>query len=517
MRGIRGHIWGILTMGWLSCAIGLAQSSFVSEITVPGYGKAWVVAFIPPRYWPANYIDALLMVNDTSSPPNWKLLGVRFALDGTPIDALWIGEPIQGYGPPGHIGKVEPLPDGKLMIFAHNWVGVIDPENPSSRWARRIGGHTATVGRDSTGNPVIAVLRWVGSFSPSGWLVGIMNTAGNLIRVFRLPAVSFSGIGNFHNLTMYHTACCRTSTQILAYDPVGNHFILASSSNRRGEGIIVYAFTDTGTIRWISGILGSYGDSGCSGGDSLGTLPLGDGTILVYSTCYDSIFLYRINTNTGRLVETPAVLLGGDGAIRVYPMLTMNYGSLLGYVSSWSGNFGTLFTDWSGWKLRVPNAKLLAMATTTATSPVRRLWVLGGSDSRDDNPAALLAFIDIDSWAEYPFGFYPCFETLLPAAPHPLEAVLNEVTTGSVQPVDMSIEPADFPLTTAQVQATQRCTVCIPSNGDVNGDGCIDDADLLAVLFAFGSEGPNPADVNCDGVVDDADLLIVLFNFGTGC
>ncbi len=54
--------------------------------------------------------------------------------------------------------------------------------------------------------------------------------------------------------------------------------------------------------------------------------------------------------------------------------------------------------------------------------------------------------------------------------------------------------------------------------GDVNGDGCVDDADLLAVLFAFGSSGSGLAeDVNGDGVVDDADLLTVLFNFGAGC
>ncbi|MFQ3611576.1 MAG: hypothetical protein SNJ72_08795, partial [Fimbriimonadales bacterium] len=52
--------------------------------------------------------------------------------------------------------------------------------------------------------------------------------------------------------------------------------------------------------------------------------------------------------------------------------------------------------------------------------------------------------------------------------------------------------------------------------GDVNGDGCVDDADLLAVLFAFGGSGGNE-DVNSDGIVDDADLLIVLFNFGSGC
>lgn len=49
---------------------------------------------------------------------------------------------------------------------------------------------------------------------------------------------------------------------------------------------------------------------------------------------------------------------------------------------------------------------------------------------------------------------------------------------------------------------------------DVNGDGCVDDADLLEVLFAFGSVGSLPADVNEDGTVDDADLLEVLFNFG---
>jgi hypothetical protein len=60
-------------------------------------------------------------------------------------------------------------------------------------------------------------------------------------------------------------------------------------------------------------------------------------------------------------------------------------------------------------------------------------------------------------------------------------------------------------------------TPCILSNGNVDGDGCVDDADLLSVLFNFGATGLNPADLNCDGTVDDADLLTVLFNFGSGC
>ncbi|MEN3001878.1 MAG: SpoIID/LytB domain-containing protein [Armatimonadota bacterium] len=57
-----------------------------------------------------------------------------------------------------------------------------------------------------------------------------------------------------------------------------------------------------------------------------------------------------------------------------------------------------------------------------------------------------------------------------------------------------------------------------PRSGDINGDGAIDDADLLAVLFAFGQTGSNLSeDLNGDGAVDDADLLTVLFNFGSSC
>jgi hypothetical protein len=58
-------------------------------------------------------------------------------------------------------------------------------------------------------------------------------------------------------------------------------------------------------------------------------------------------------------------------------------------------------------------------------------------------------------------------------------------------------------------------TTTLPT-GDIDGNGCVDDADLLAILFAFGGTDPR-YDLNGDGVVDDADLLTVLFNFGSGC
>lgn len=52
---------------------------------------------------------------------------------------------------------------------------------------------------------------------------------------------------------------------------------------------------------------------------------------------------------------------------------------------------------------------------------------------------------------------------------------------------------------------------------DINEDGCVNDEDLLAVLFNFGLEGCLRQDIDGDGIVSDGDLLLVLFAFGQGC
>jgi hypothetical protein len=95
----------------------------------------------------------------------------------------------------------------------------------------------------------------------------------------------------------------------------------------------------------------------------------------------------------------------------------------------------------------------------------------------------------------------------------------GRVISFSVAPADGSEPMAQHALfrqllTNAVRWAAQNA--CAPSGGDADGNGCVDDADLLLVLFAFGATG-DPADVNCDGIVDDADLLEVLFAFGSGC
>jgi len=54
--------------------------------------------------------------------------------------------------------------------------------------------------------------------------------------------------------------------------------------------------------------------------------------------------------------------------------------------------------------------------------------------------------------------------------------------------------------------------------GDVDGDGCVDDGDLLEVLFSFGEVGMNlRGDLDGDGMVGESDLLEVLLHFGEGC
>ena len=52
--------------------------------------------------------------------------------------------------------------------------------------------------------------------------------------------------------------------------------------------------------------------------------------------------------------------------------------------------------------------------------------------------------------------------------------------------------------------------------GDVDGNGCVNDEDLLLVVFNFGSSD-SATDLDSSGTVDDTDLLIVLFNFSSGC
>jgi hypothetical protein len=86
--------------------------------------------------------------------------------------------------------------------------------------------------------------------------------------------------------------------------------------------------------------------------------------------------------------------------------------------------------------------------------------------------------------------------------------------TGALQ---WTLSLAPFEYRTVRV-AYALNTAVVPRRSDIDRNGCVDDADLLAVLFDFGRTGlALETDVNDDGAVDDADLLEVLFHFGNGC
>jgi hypothetical protein len=77
---------------------------------------------------------------------------------------------------------------------------------------------------------------------------------------------------------------------------------------------------------------------------------------------------------------------------------------------------------------------------------------------------------------------------------------------------------------TYRIQLTGACFVggspC-SCDGDLNGDGVVDIADLALILASFGSSAPSIptpcADINGDGVVDIADLALFLALFGSSC
>lgn len=73
-------------------------------------------------------------------------------------------------------------------------------------------------------------------------------------------------------------------------------------------------------------------------------------------------------------------------------------------------------------------------------------------------------------------------------------------------------------LTRSAVGYLATAAVLIHPPGDVNGDWCVNDQDLAAVLIVFGQPCSGCAeDLNNDGIVNDGDLAIVLLSFGKGC
>ncbi|GBC94004.1 hypothetical protein HRbin15_02509 [bacterium HR15] len=186
----------------------------------------------------------------------------------------------------------------------------------------------------------------------------------------------------------------------------------------------------------------------------------------------------------------------------MHATLAGNERGLVGYwrLDEW-GNSVTVANDSSpsGAHGTYSNARWVASTApidTVNLLAASRTFTLGGFMESLSNPNQLT---------------YPI--TLNPAS-GVLQATGNQATYTPDQPgVYEARYRADY---TSMQSNRARIWLVVPRPGDADGNGCVDDGDLLQVLFAFGTDNPD-TDLNNDGIVDDADLLQVLFNFGNGC
>ncbi|GIV10350.1 MAG: hypothetical protein KatS3mg019_2441 [Fimbriimonadales bacterium] len=175
---------------------------------------------------------------------------------------------------------------------------------------------------------------------------------------------------------------------------------------------------------------------------------------------------------------------------------------LIGYwrLDEWRDNAPTAFdSSPSGAHGIYSNARWLA-----STAPIDTVQVLS-------SPRAFTLGGFMEGFLDPNQLTYPI--TLSPAS-GVLQATGNQATYTADQP---GVYEARYRADNGATQSNRaRIWLIVPQPGDADGNGCVDDADMLAVLFTFGTDNPD-ADLNNDGAVDDADLLQVLFNFGSGC
>lgn len=111
-------------------------------------------------------------------------------------------------------------------------------------------------------------------------------------------------------------------------------------------------------------------------------------------------------------------------------------------------------------------------------------------------------------WADTPFGVERAPDG--PGAANPVASWGGTTAAGGAYTIAMQ---GAFFVDEAGCDEGPPCP-----EADVDGDCCVNDSDLLIVLFSFGDFGFDlPGDINGDFVVNDADLLLVLFSFGEGC
>lgn len=394
------------------------------------------------------------------------ILGVVFgsiAASGTSQSLTWLGV----------------LPSGtssKANAISQNGVVVGEAVNASGQW--RAFRWESTSGMQDLGTLGGTRSRALAISADGSVIVGVSTNSLNQDRAFRWDS----------------------STGMQDLGTLGGTRATATAVSADGSVIAGWAHTAanaTHAFRWQGGSMQDLGTLG--GSASLAYGVSADGNAIVGDSnlsqgwqraFYWSLFSGMQNLNTLGGTRSRANAISADGQVVVG--VSYNDSVQVWVAFRWTQAtgmqaLGGLPYFWGSEALATSCDGSVTVGRAYGTDPLAVRWVAG---------------IGIDN-------LNVTYANLLPAG-----SILYEAR--GVSPNGRYIVGTGYNSLTNRAEAFLLDTGCPRENGDVDQNGCVDDADLLEVLFAFGSCRFR-ADVNCDGVVDDADLLVVLFHFGEGC
>lgn len=134
----------------------------------------------------------------------------------------------------------------------------------------------------------------------------------------------------------------------------------------------------------------------------------------------------------------------------------------------------------------------------------------GGGEELDDLNSQTIEFENDEVFETYLVVFPTLKESDSANSMQVAEVQLNydgfDLESGIFEPFDEIIGVALFPLE----------GVCLPSEGDLDGDGQVGFSDFLILSASFGQEvgSQEEGDIDCNGSVEFADFLILSANFG---
>lgn len=408
---------------------------------------------------------------------------------------------------------------GLLMMAVMTWSGL---NAQSLTWLGNLGGYPNSGARDvsfydplASPNPIgPSVVGWSSSsvfydhafrWTPSLGMQDLNTFGGNWSSAYGISADGTTIVGDAYlNSTQFHAFRWDTTTQTLQdLGTLGGNNSVAYDTNADGSVIVGAAQLLNGNWRaflWN----GTMHNLGTLGGDSYAYGVATVGTTAYVVGAYADIingsqaFLWDSATSTMTNITPPGFQASAS-------KISANGQYVIGWAQSTGGPRRAVRYD-----------------RTSGTS--LNLGHLGGNwaEALGTNKDGSI----VVGWSQNSSGDMRAFRWTSTTGIQDLTAVYAGLLIGGsylmradgVSPEGRFIVGQGYDASTGSYESAFLLDTCVPNRGDVNADGCVDDADVLIILFHFGQIGEiPPGDTNCDGIVDDADLLTALFYFGSGC